>query len=146
MSGLNLHSLVRSMIPFVNPDEIVTIYHSKRQTNNKGKIIPIYEPPVTVQAQVQRVGDATLYHSDKVGQNDITKNFYLIANSVLPPYGLIRQLARGGDILKREDNTFWLVVAVVEDFTSTSGWVCVRGSIQVNQPNFSASPWYTGSL
>lgn len=142
MMGLNLHGMVRPIVAAVHPDESVTLYQSAGQRNVKGEIMPVYAASQTVTAQVQNVGDAALSHADKVGQNDVTRHFYLFATAQRPSAGVVRPLARGGDILQRADNTWWLVVAVPEDFSQV-GWVCVRCCLQVIAPDFSTSAWYT---
>lgn len=145
MYGINLHDIVRPIITGIHPDEEVVIYKSNGQVNIKGIITPIYLKPVTVQAQVQHINNTTLVNSDKINESDSTKNFYLYANNVMPTAGLIRQLHRGGDIIKRMDDTFWLIYATPEEF-SLNGWVCVQASLQTIAPDFSASPWYGGNI
>ncbi|MEG2172372.1 MAG: hypothetical protein RRY29_03830 [Desulfovibrionaceae bacterium] len=145
MMGLNLHGLVHPVIALVHPDETITMYQSMGQRNIKGKITPIYAAPQTVMAQVQAVGDAALAHADRVGQNDITRHFYLHATAQRPPAGVVRPLARGGDIFQRAQEhggTWWLIIATPEEF-SRVGWVCVRCSLQAIAPDFTASDWYT---
>lgn len=153
MTGLNLHALARDLIQSVHPEEKVTLYQSVGQINVKGVITPKYAPGQTVLAQVQSVGDAKLYHTDRVGQNDITRHFYLFANPALPPAGIVRPLARGGDIIRRasgslcaSDCTWWQVVSVPEDFSAGSGWVLVLASLQTIAPDFSASDWFAPEL
>lgn len=146
MNGLNLHALVRPMIAAVHPEETVTLYQAHGQTNVAGKITPLYAAPRPVQAQVQNVGDAALAHADRVGQNDITRHMYLFATPGDAPAGVVRPLARGGDMIQRgpaAGGTWWLVTAVPEDFAQV-GWVCVRVTLQVKAPDFSASEWWEG--
>lgn len=142
MLGLNLHAITRPIITYVHPDEIVTIYFANGQINQNGIITPIYNEPIDVPAQVQNVGEAVLFHSGKVGESNTTRNFYLYANGDIPPAGLIRQLHRGGDFIKRFDDTFWLIYATPEEFSVNTQWVCVRGTLQTIPPDFSASPWF----
>ena len=141
MMGLNLHAIVHPMVTVIHPDETVTLYQAQGQTNVAGKITPVYLPPQPILAQVQTASDAALYHADRVGQNDVTRNMYLFANSDTPPAGVVRPMARGGDIIQRANGTWWLVVAVPEDFSGVE-WVMARCSLQVKAPDFSASPWW----
>lgn len=141
MMGLNLHAIAHPMVTAIHPDETVTLYQSQGQINVAGKITPIYLPPQEVQAQVQTASDAALYHADRVGQNDVTRNMYLFANPYTPPAGVVRPMARGGDIIQRANGTWWQVVSVPEDFSGVE-WVMVRCSLQVKAPDFSASSWW----
>ena len=55
---MNLHAIVRGIIPAVNPDESVVWYRSTgQQASGYGEIEPTYADPVTVAAQVQSEGD-----------------------------------------------------------------------------------------
>lgn len=144
--GLNLHALARPFIGAVHPEEEVTLYQSVGQVNELGVIKPKYAAPKILRAQVQSVGDAALSHADKVGQNDVTRHFYLFATPGNAPAGVVRPLARGGDMIQRcpeHGNTWWLVTATPEEF-SRAGWVCVRGTLQVKAPDFSVSDWLEG--
>lgn len=141
MMGLNLHSLVSPLVAVVHPEEEVTLYQSTGQENVHGTIKPKYAAPQQVRAQVQSVGDAALSHADKVGQNDVTRHFYLFASPRNAPAGVVRPLARGGDMIQRKNTTWWLITATPEEF-SRAGWVCVRGTLQVKAPDFSASDWW----
>lgn len=141
--SLNLHALANPLISTIHSNELVTLYQSTGNKNIKGNIRPTYAEGILVSAQVQSVGDAALQQMGIEGQNDITRLFYL--NSLnLTPSGIVRPLARGGDIFQRTDGTWWLVVAVTDDFSTQSGWVCVRASLQVIKPDFSFSDWWVG--
>ena len=140
-NGLNLHDIVRTAIVAVHPDETVTLYQSTGQVNNYGEITPTYAAGQVVQAQIQSEGDAALYHADRVGMNSQTIKAYLYADKAFPPAGVDRPFCRNGDIFQRDDGTWWLITAVTENFAGV-GWVSVRGTLQVNPPDFSASSWY----
>ena len=132
---MNLHAIVRGIIPAVNPDEPVVWYRSTgQQASGYGEIEPTYADPVTVAAQVQSEGDEALFHADRAGDNSIVRKFYLMASPSTRPAGIVRVDARNGDYLQREDGTWWLVVAVLEDFSFKSGWTCVRGVQQNTIP------------
>ena len=132
---MNLHAIVRNAIPAVNPDESVVWYRSTgQQASGYGEIEPTYADPVTVAAQVQSEGDEALFHADRAGDNSIVRKFYLMASPATRPAGIVRVDARNGDYLQREDGTWWLVVAVLEDFSFKSGWTCVRGVQQNTIP------------
>lgn len=132
---LNLHGIVRGVIPSIHPDEAVTLYHSLGQTNVKGNTVKQYSEPMAVMAQIQSLSDDGLYHSGATGKNDIIRNCYLFSDltSATKPSSIQRPLGRSGDIIQRKDSTWWLVVALKEDF-SAAGWVNVSIQLQVNEP------------
>lgn len=151
MSGLNLHAVVRGAINSLHPDISVMLYQSSGQTvGTGGQVQSIYAPGVIVQAQAQSEGPTTLFHADKVGQEEVNRKFYLFSSPEIEARiaGIVRPLTRGGDMFQVLDTetwlagTWWLVDGVIEDFTR-SGWCSVRAVMQVNAPNFMASEWYT---
>lgn len=134
--ALNLHQIVRTAITFNHPGETLLHVRSKGQTDSddEGKITPLYDTEI-VQGQVQSEGDASLFHANMAGQNTIARRIYLYAPSsaLTQPSGIFRPLARNGDLLRRDDGTWWLVVAVEENFSDV-GWVSVRAVLQTNPP------------
>lgn len=128
---MNLHALVRGVIPIVNPDETVLWYRNAGQTHSDyGIETPSFAAPVSVTAQVQSESDASLYYQERAGDNSIIRRFYLMASPSAYAAGIVRIDARGGDVLRREDGSWWLVEGVIDDFSFKSGWVCVRGVLQ----------------
>lgn len=138
---LNLHHSSRGHINLVNKDEDISLYKSIGQVNTKGQLRPKYAPAEKIKAQIQAEKDSALYHADRVGQNDTTRKAYIYADSSLPPAGVVRPFARGGDIIIRADGTTWLVIAVLKDF-SAQGWVSVRIALQTKEADFSGSDWW----
>ena len=137
---INLHGLVRSAITALHPDEVVILRQSVGQTNARGRITPRYGPARTVSAQIQSLGQNELAHAEQVSATRIDRKAYLHApNPALPPQGIVRPFARNGDMLQRPDGTWWLITAMIEDFTA-SGWVCVGITQQVRGPDLSSSP------
>lgn len=142
--SLNLHALANTAIQTVNANETVTLYQSNGQKNIGGIVSQVYEAPQKVTAQVQSEGTQSLAHMDKANQADFIRRFYLMADTTLkPPSALIRQLARSGDIIKRADNTYFLITSVIDDFSAQSNWVCVLGELQTIEPDFSTQEWFT---
>ena len=132
---MNLHAVVRSVIPLVHPDESVTWYRSTGQTaSDWGLVTRSYASGVQLVTQVQSEGDAGLYYANRAGENSIIRKFYLMAAPDTPPASIVRPEARGGDYLRRRDGRFWYVDAVSEDFSANAGWVCVRGVLQDTIP------------
>lgn len=142
---INLHAAVRSAITGLHPDEAVALRQSVGQQNVRGRITPVYAPEQTVQAQIQSLGQNDLAQAEQTSNTRVDRKAYLYApNPALPPQGIVRPLARNGDMLRRADGTWWLVTAMIEDFTA-SGWVCVGITQQVRGPDLSASDAEGGS-
>ena len=143
--GINLHGVVRSAITALHPDITATLYQSTGQTTGpNGSVKSIYAPGVPIKAQMQSEGATTLYHADRVGMEEVNRKFYLFSTPELDKRiaGIVRPLSRGGDVFQLEDQTWWLVDAILEDFTH-AGWASVRATLQVIAPDFSNSEWYT---
>lgn len=132
---MNLHAIVRSVIPAVHPDEAVTWYRSTGQTAmDWGQVSRTYAEGVPLVAQVQSEGDAALFYANRAAENSIVRKFYLMADPATPPAGIVRIEARSGDFILRRDGTWWYVDAVTEDFSANAGWVSVRGVLQNTIP------------
>lgn len=142
--AINIHRLIRNAINRVHPDTSATLYRSVGQVVATGGVVKaIYAAGVPIKAQAQTESAKGLYHADKVGQEETVKKFYLYSDASLKQKvaGIVRPLSRNGDMIQIDDGTWWLVIAVTEDFTR-SGWVCVRAEMQTNAPDFSASEWF----
>ena len=132
---MNLHAVVRAVIPAVHPDETVTWYRSTGQTaTDWGLVTRSYASGVQLVAQVQSEGDAALYYANRAGENSIIRKFYLMASPDTPPASIVRPEARSGDFIRRRDGSWWYVDAVTEDWSANAGWVCVRGVLQDTIP------------
>lgn len=129
---MNLHAIVRQAIQALHPEETVTLYQSLGQVNDRGIITPQYDAPQVVEAQIQSLSTDELRNSEDVAQTGQTRKAYLFGPPVThyTPQGIIRPLARTGDVIRRADKTWWLVTGMAEDF-SASGWVCVQITQQV---------------
>lgn len=135
----NLHGLVRQAITALHPDETVTLRQSIGQGNVRGRLTPVYGPAQMVQAQIQSLGQNDLAQREATSNTRIDRKAYLFApDANLPPQGIVRPLSRTGDMIQRADGTWWLVTAMIEDFTA-SGWVCVGITQQVDGPDLNAS-------
>ena len=132
---LNLHAIARTAVTALHPEETVTLYQSAGQTNVQGVLAPAYAAAQTVRAQIQSAGADTLAHQDEASRTAVARKAYLFGppETALAPAGLVRPLARGGDLFKRADGTWWLVTGIMEDFTA-SGWVCVTVTQQLAGP------------
>lgn len=119
---MNLHRLVRGVIPLVNPDQEVVILRSTGYTvDDTGRQTPQYAEPVTVRAQVQPVPETVLQHVEGYNQNSIYRNMYLLGDWT----GLSRATGQGGDLVYW-DGFAWLVDQVPEAWDPTAGWTLIR--------------------
>ena len=91
-----------------------------------------YDEGREVLAQTQSATADALVNAENVSDAGQTRRAYLSATE-----GGIscvsRFDARSGDMLRFEDGSWWLVDAVLEDFTA-SGWTCVRVTRQLEGP------------
>lgn len=133
MNGINLHHVVRTAITTVHPDETLLWYQNKGATNVGGILKPSYAEPVALVAQVQSESDASLMHANRADMNTETIKVYLYWDAQTNPLNLDRFTAKGGDIFKRADGTYWLVTALTDNFADV-GWVSCRAVRQVNPP------------
>lgn len=133
MNGINLHHVVRTAITTVHPDETILWYQNKGASNVGGILKPSYAEPLSLVAQVQSESDASLMHANRADMNTETLKIYLYWDAQMNPLNLDRFTAKGGDIFKRADGTFWLVTALTDNFADV-GWVSCRAVRQVNPP------------
>lgn len=133
--GINLHDIVHGAIGTLHPHEDITLYQSKGSQNNKGTIQPVFFNAGVVDAQIQSEGADTLEPMRESNATSQVRKCYLysVTTADVVPQGLVRVDKRGGDFIQREDGSWWLVVAMLEDF-SRSGWVCVRVQQQLKLP------------
>lgn len=140
--GVNLHNVVRGAITSIHPDETVTLYQSAGQRNVKGKIVSVYSEPQEVKANFQPLDSDALRHAEVLGQTPMSEQVFLYSENPMPIAGQQRlPIIRTGDFLLRDNGTYWLVTAVLEDWT-WDGWCNVGVHIQTTPPDFSASDWY----
>lgn len=141
--GINLHQIVRGSISPLHPDVSAMLYQSTGQsTGEGGQVKATYAAGISIKAQPQSEKASELFHSDRVGQENISRKFYLNSASKAEALvtGIIRPLGRNGDLFQIDPaagwfaGTWWLVDALIEDF-SRSGWVSVRATLQVNAPD-----------
>lgn len=130
---INLHQVVRGAITALHPDESVSLVQSVGQANIAGRIVPQYAAPLTLLAQIQSMGSDELAHLEKTDSTKIYRKAWLNEPAERPVAGIIRELARNGDFIQRQDGSWWLITAVMDDF-SRSGWVSVAITRELNGP------------
>ena len=133
MNGINLHHVIRAPITNVHPDETILWYQNKGAANVGGILKPSYAAPLPLVAQVQSESDAALMHADRAGMNTETVKVYLYWDTQKAPLNLDRFTAKGGDMFKRSDGSWWLVTGLTDNFADV-GWVSCRAVRQINPP------------
>lgn len=136
MSGLNLHGIVFNAIGAVNPHETVEWYRSvPTVANGFDREPPKWREPLLIKAQIQSESEASLFHSDNVGKNSTSRKVYLFSRAKLKiqPSPNMRQVGRGGDVLRFPDGTWWAISAIVEQFSNV-GWCSVRATMLNAKP------------
>jgi hypothetical protein len=129
---MNLHVVANKLISRIHPNETCLLRRASGMSNDKGRMVPTFEPGVEVEAQIQSESADELAHQmENVGSIEETRKAFLYASPAAGPVS--RPLAKGGDMLRRPDGTWWLVTAMMEDFTN-AGWVLVRITLQVEGP------------
>lgn len=141
--GINLHAIVNPVISGLHPDVSAMLYQSTGQsTGSGGQVKATYAAGIPIIAQPQSEKASELFHADKVGQENISRKFYLNSESNAESLvtGIIRPLGRNGDLFQIGSTadwfsgTWWLIDELIEDF-SRSGWVAVRATLQANAPD-----------
>ncbi len=129
--SLNLHHIVRGAITCNYADEEFSLYRSAGQETERGIVRAWYRPPERVLGNFQSEGDAALDHADMAGKNTIIRRLYLYSpkSRKARPWSVYRPLARSGDYIETARGEFWMVLAVLEDF-SDAGWECLRCQLQ----------------
>ena len=142
MLGINLHAVVRGAIESVHPDESCLLYQADGQVNDKGVIKAKYRPAQTVRANIQPLDTDALKHLERVDDAQASEQAFLYSDNSFPVSGVRRfPTLRGGDFLQRADGTWYLITAILEDW-SADGWANVGIQGQVTPPDFSVSDWY----
>ena len=134
--GINLHSLVRGVIPVLHPDEDILLIQSKGQQNVRGVVLPIYADAMLMKAQIQSFSNDDLKAMNDTSRVEHQRKAWLYSETDLGqiPQTIVRTMERGGDIILRSDGTWWLIAGMMEDF-SESGWVSVRIVAQETVPD-----------
>lgn len=123
---MNLHAIVRGVIPAVNPDVTGQVYASTGSTTlANGKRVPAFATPYDATMQVQPLSAADLKQLDALNIEGVERAVYL--NGVIQ--GVNRQELKGGDKLVFLGRT-WLVTVVMEPW-NTAGWCKIGVTAQV---------------
>ena len=125
---MNLHNVVRGVISSINADEPIKFYTNVGQENVKGKVTQVYEVSDRfAQIQAPTASDMKLFEKAADAKHRIKAYVYAPATTIN------RVTATAGDMLQREDGTYWLVVGTIDDF-SREGWLCCLCTLQTKPP------------
>lgn len=119
---MNLHAVASPIISAVNPMMSAQLFFSTGDTPDVNfKRVPSYAAAQGVTAQVQPLTYSDLRQLDGVNLGGQAKAMYLSGTL----QSVVRANQKGGDLVTLEDGTDWLTVQVLEDYSSTAGWVKV---------------------
>lgn len=120
---MNVNYLASSALQVTYPMVTIQVYTFASQANVLGTITPVYNSPVTMQANVQLMNRQELEHIEGYNQTKIYKNFWINDE---PLTGLNRNISTGGDYLtlnglvykiigvENKYNTGWTLLNTVE--------------------------------
>lgn len=130
---MNLHGIVRGVIPSVNPDTDIIWQQSNGNTVNAAfKPTPGYAADQPVRGNVQALTGKDLRHPALQNIQGVVRGVYLFGNV----QGVVRPDAKGGDLLvfpqmRGGTPQTWLVVAVLETWgVDGGGWCKVAVNLQ----------------
>lgn len=125
---MNLHSIVSGVIGAINHHEVIEVYRNTGTQNIKGKIVATYTKSEQI-AQIQAPTESDLKLSERLSSAEHRIKVYTDS-----PIGTINRVKESaGDMIKRADGTYWLVVAVTDDFNG-EGWQCLLCVLQTKEP------------
>jgi hypothetical protein len=125
---MNLHRVVAGAIGAINRHESIEVYRNVGTQNVKGKIVATYSKSEQI-AQIQAPTESDLKLSERFASAE-----HRIKVWTDSPIGTINRVKESaGDLIKRADGTYWLVVEVTDDFNS-EGWQCLLCVLQTKAP------------
>lgn len=121
---MDLRSIANVATSSVNPNEKVTVLRSNGYTIGAGaRQVPKYSMQFHGFAQVQALDSDDLKQLDGMNIQGALRAIYLRGELA----GVLRPDQKGGDIIKRKNNTeTWLVVKVLETWPNWTKAVIVR--------------------
>lgn len=130
---MNLHGIVRGVIPSVNPDTLMIWQQSIAPTvTGAFKPVAAYAADQPVRGNVQALTGKDLKHAALQNIQGVLRGVYLFGNV----QGVVRPDAKGGDLLVFPQALggtpqTWLVVTVLETWgVEQSGWCKVAVALQ----------------
>ena len=124
---MNLHEVVSSAINAINPfQEIAIVSRGGYVVNDYGETVVCTDKKITVMADIQPVSSEDIKFINNYNQSSIYKSFY-VSEDV---HGLNRPLAKSGDIIEWNGNTYY-VTSLKEGWYDTCGWNHFIGVLQL---------------
>ncbi len=137
---MNIHALANAAIRAIHPNEYITLFLALGQENVRGIVKPKYLAPIILEAQVQDEADTGLQHTENISQTGLVKRFYVNKiQEIINPQSLMRQKERTGDIILRNDGTYWLITQILEEFDLHT---VLKGELLTKYPDFTGQDWY----
>lgn len=141
----NAHEVANDIIKSFHPNQGVNIYLSLGSIiNSDGEPVNKYAAPFSIEVQIQSESPTTLFHTDKIGDEQVTRRMYADSPKDLKSKlaGIVRSENRSGDIVEFiDEGTFWLMEGPIGDF-SRARWQNIRIVKLVIPPDFTASDWW----
>ena len=128
---MNLHAIVSPYVSVVNPPLTVTVLFSTGSAiGADGARTPTYAAPVTMRAQVQAMSSRDLRQVEGLNLQGSMSAIYLMGDVE----GIVRPLAKGGDLITFPDGSVYLVVIALENWGATPAemWSKVAAQLQVS--------------
>lgn len=120
--ALQLRGMVSGAVGVVNPTTSVTIRKSTGSVMQPdGSRVPSYQEFLGVPARVQSLTDQELRQVEGLNIQDAKQAAYIDGNWG----GVLRPANKGGDLLVFPDGSVWLVVDVLESWTTWTKVVLV---------------------
>lgn len=140
---MNLHKIVRGAITSVSADIPCLLFVSTGKTAVllRGDTAPLFADGIPVRAQFQSKSPDAMTLANKVEATTTTRRIYLFAEDkpASRPWAQWRPLGRSGDYIKDPHGDYWLITAVLEDF-SYEGWVSVEAVLQTTPVRLQLEP------
>lgn len=136
---MNLHHIVRGVVTTVARDLPAELYTmtGEQKRGTRGDLLPEFNQPIKVMGQWQSVKADEIIQTERISAASTVRRVYLYAtdDAASRPWASWRLLGRSGDLLKDSYGNFWLIDAVLEDFTH-EGWICAQAILQTVVPQF----------
>lgn len=119
---MNLNNIVSPIVSAVNNWVYVSIQPSQGyETNGDGSRVPAYGNPVPMLAQIQPLLYRDLVQIDGLNLNGEKRGMYVNGDY----QAVVRSSKEGGDLVTLQDDSIWLVVQQLENWSMEGGWVKV---------------------
>jgi hypothetical protein len=131
---MNLNNIVSEAIAVIHPKEPIELYLcTGRSISEDGAATPSYAEPISLMSQIQDADVSELRHEELTGVSSSQLDIWIDGTAK----GIDRITGTGGDML-RARGRWWLVTAMTNDFSNV-GWVCLRVTMQLTEPEGIAS-------